>query len=371
MAKKIRSSSVKSSPNIISQIKNQGWGESRAYLVEYALLLVVIGAIVSIVAAFMTPLLKSEEQMDDFSSIMFGVVSQYNVSLGLISALVVLVPLSYILIQRTAESEAKDKLLKNLGWRKAFLGVFLFFVVVNAVVSAIMFVYVFASYIGNPELGSNSLNWRLAIDTGLTTILFVLTGWVFGYDYRSPNSRYGRLQHYYRYGLIAVPIIVAALFIIFPVREQRNEHIDNQIVNDLYRIQAMVSEYQVKNNKLPDNLHDMDLNTELKRRAEAYAYSYEQGLSSTKYTVCAVFKTDGSNNDKFGGIRPMPALDSPESSSPTIYPPSDYVDIHRHKAGRDCFEQSVYFFREPYMGEKEMPAVDLPAQTSPRPLEVY
>jgi hypothetical protein len=212
---------VAAKTSFLSRFKNYSFGESRAYLFEYGLLLLVLGALLASLISMVESIVPYLGSQD--SERLFGGL-EYDMSLLTLSAVIVLLPLSVILIQRTAETERTNPFIKNSSWRKAFLGIFLVSIVLPAIVLTIEVVNELVTYVADADA---AFDWRAVLSGGLAVSILAITGLVFSQDYRYvPVNRYARLQHLYRYGLLAGALIAVLLFILMPLNEQADQRND-------------------------------------------------------------------------------------------------------------------------------------------------
>ncbi len=142
-------------------------------------------------------------------------------------------------------------------------------------------------------------------------------------------------------GVIAIVGVV--LFLVFPAKEVRDAVHDNNVIEDLEKIESAIDDYYYSNNKMPSGLQDLtaklvdsnesainekDLNYSL----NSYKYTDEsvksRYYSSGDYKICAVFKTDATESD----------------SSYNYYSirSSYYYGYYYHPKGEYCFERSAY-----------------------------
>lgn len=196
------------------RLRNISFGESRAYLFEYGLLLLVVGALVGTLASMLREIVRYV--VDSLRTDAFG----YEMSLLNLSTVVVLLPLAVILIQRTAESERINLLIKNTSWRKAFLGIFLAVITLAAIVLTISFVHGIISYLASSE---TRFEWAERLGELFIISMLASTAWVFGYDYRyTATNTYVRWQHFYRYALVFGAVLISVGFIVGPLSAERD-----------------------------------------------------------------------------------------------------------------------------------------------------
>jgi hypothetical protein len=313
--------------------------QSRAYFVEYALILITTGILLGVVTSMLSSIVrftdseKSSSFLDSYA---------YTASVVMIATLLVAVPLLLILTKRAQVSETLNPSIKNSGWRKAFLGIFLLVVSLYAIGYAIAFMYDLVSYFATYGLGDAAKNfpWRGLLENGVTALLFGVTAWLYAYDYRDQPDNRSRLARIHHYGLILLAILLTAVYLGTAFRQQRAIFIDETIVNDLQSIQTQVESYESKNNRLPASLDNLDLNKQQISRAKTYHYEYKKGRSNSSYTLCAEFKTDASK-EKPISQNPLEAFSgSAYSSNYRLNDTND--DPSQHEKGRQCFDYQTY-----------------------------
>jgi MFS family permease len=215
--------STKSSPAGIGRsfqsFLNRSYGESRAYVVEYGLLLLLTGVLLGLLTNMVQSIF---EYIGDKPSrdMFFGF--DYSFSVFILSAVIIIIPLVAILIQRTSEAERKNPRIKNSSWRKGLLGAFIAILSLASLSTAIGLL---ASLISAATLIDVPFNPRADLASFVSLAVFVVTAWIFGQDYREGISpRYKNWRHVFRYSLIFGGIVIALLFALIPMAEQR----DNQ-----------------------------------------------------------------------------------------------------------------------------------------------
>lgn len=124
--------------------------------------------------------------------------------------------------------------------------------------------------------------------------------------------------------IIATVIALLVVAIVGPLASERDAQIDAAIENDFWEISYLVDEYYSSEGRIPDELSDLPLSSEIEQRASKHNYSIDRS-TATKYELCATFKTDttsegGSEKEMFyyGGFS------------------------EGHTAGDDCIEFETY-----------------------------
>lgn len=316
-------------------------GESRAYLVEYALGLIATGILIGVVISMLNTILKyDKDDLGYFSSF------AYTVSISMIATLVVIIPLLLMLSSRITKVENASPEIKNRGWRKGFLGFFLLNVGLWGLGFSIAFVYDLISFFASIGISDeNTFPWRSLLANGIAASILVFTVWLYSYDYRKQEALRPAIAKIHHYGLIAIAILFTLIYLGTAFKDQRASFIDDAISSDLSSIQSKVRDYQSKNRSLPSSLDDIKLNDQQKSRAEKYDYSYSK--QSGSFELCAVFKTDTKSKDT-GSQNPLEAF-SGSSYSYDDYS-SDNDNPRLHDEGRQCFEtESFNSFNDDYL----------------------
>lgn len=314
---------------------------SRTYLAEYALLLIITAGLVWLVNSLFGGLVDYIGK-DNPTTPWYGGSFAYTASLGMLAGAAVLVPVLVLFTRRTRTSEADDPSIKNIGWRKAFLGVFLLNVALAAICYGVAFTYQLFSWLASFGLGASgdSVVWKSLLKAFFAIVLFVFTSWLYARDYRATDETYSRWSRIHRYSLVILAIILATIFTFTVLREQRSQFIDGIITNDLRTLQSKVNAYESEKNRLPKNIDDLDLDKQLKAHAKSFAYEYSK--SSKGYTLCAVFKTDTKNQKTSYYDNPLERLSSGSSISDDYYRGNQDDDPAVHGRGRQCFDYTAY-----------------------------
>jgi hypothetical protein len=319
-------------------------GQSRAYLVEYGLVLIMTGTVLGVITTMLSTILKYSDPSRGHSYL-DGYA--YKLSVGLIASLIVAIPLLLVLMRRVGKTEVFSTGLKNISWRKGFLGIFLLIVSLYAIGYAIAFSYDLVSYFASFGLGGDAKTfpWRGLLENGLSSLLFASTAWLYSYDYREQSQNKPRIAQVHHYGLIALAVLFTFVYFGTAFRQQRGEFIDAAIVNDIQSIQTKVSSYESKHNKLPSSLDDIDLTDQQKSRAKKFNYEYKASKSKSSYELCAEFKTDASKEDTGSTQNPLEAL----SAGASLYNDTSQNDNpSTHGKGRQCFTTQSYGGYDPY-----------------------
>lgn len=316
----------------LSKIRNVSFGRSRAYLFEYGLLLILTVALINILGMMFQEVIGKQASFIQDSLYLFMPYGFTDVTFELFAAFLIVFPAVIILIQRTASAERHDPNIKNIGWRKGLLNLFLAISALWAVVSLVSVLAGALEYVSLASLTDITYDWREALENIFKATLLLLAVWAFSSDYRNViGEKTAKVMHLYRYTILLSGLILAILFVIFPFMDNRKEIVDQKISNDLFSIEGSISSKYYVDYNLPSDLDDLDLNDEQKDRAKEHNYKYEK-VSENAYKLCATFLGDskGYGNDNGYG------------ADLAIYPPisgeDDYFD---HGKGEKCFEKSV------------------------------
>ncbi len=191
------------------------FGASRSYLFEYGLYLLLVGGLLLV----STQMIQAIVTGIDNDQPAYGLLD-YGLSLQAIATMLVLLPLTVVVMQRTLAVELAHPAIKNIGWRKAFLGIFLCTITLTAIFSTIALVATFLEYVSSPD---SSFSWQTHFAGLLVAALLVASAWIFGQDYRhTAINRYGLWMNRYRIGLLSLAGIATILFILFPFADIRN-----------------------------------------------------------------------------------------------------------------------------------------------------
>ncbi len=215
---KLTRSSKKQKTDLFSGVKNYSFGESRAYLFEYGLLLLTLGFLVLITVSMTQQIIKTI--IDDKKLNTLNDLSDFSTAVLMVSAVFVLLPLFVILTQRTAQAERTNSKIKNSGWRKAFLGIFLATTGISAVVSGVYFVNSFLAYLSGLD---TVMDWGQTLGLAISTAIIVGVVWTFSTDYRYVSKeKPSKSLHIFRYSLVLGVLIISSLFIMGPMTKIRD-----------------------------------------------------------------------------------------------------------------------------------------------------
>ena len=325
------STSTKSKKMMFSSVRNISFGRSRAYLFEYGLLLVLTLALLNILGMMFQELIG--KQASFIQNSFYLPVLPYgftDMTIGLFSAFLVVFPAVIILIQRTASAERVDPNIKNIGWRKGLLNLFLAISAVWAIVGLVAVLTAGLNYLSLMGVTDTTFDWREASENLFRAVFLLLAVWAFSSDYRNVKVSYTpKVMHAYRYTLVLAGAAVGVLFAIFPFMDNRKQVVDGFISGDLYSIQNQINSKYYENYELPDSIDSLKLNDQEKTRASKHGYKYEK-TDTNKYKLCANFLSDSSDENKA-----YPATDI------AIYPPYYNGDFYSHGEGEKCFDLSI------------------------------
>lgn len=197
---------------------NRSFGISRAYLFEYGLLLLVVGATLLVLVNMLQQLVA--DIVSDSKLSAFEAESSFGNSVLLLSAALVLIPMLVVLTQRTAAAERINPAIKNTGCRKIFLGIFLSTVSISAIALSIYFVNSIMTFL----TGANSVfDSAQSLGLGLSALIVSIVAMAFASDYRHVAGQTRSLYlHRARYALVFGGLIIASLFIVAPMNTYRD-----------------------------------------------------------------------------------------------------------------------------------------------------
>lgn len=308
--------------------------KTRAYLAEYAVMLLVLGSMIGIVNILFGGIIDSfsDPKNDWYNTGSFA----YKVSIGYLAAIVALIPVLLLLTKRTSGTEEDAPAVKTSSWRKAFLGIFLIGLGISAITSTVSFIYTLVSYISNMGLAvdSDSTLWQSLVKAGFGAILFGLSALLYARDYRplaEGNMVMWRRVH--RYGLVLVAVALAAVFVAGPLQKHRNAYVDSLVSGDLEIIISKVKSHAREKGQLPKDLASVDLSEHVKKRSQSLKYEYKPSGSS--FEICATFKTDTTESKDNSIVTALSGMSSSNEYYDSMQSPS------KHKKGNQCFKEST------------------------------
>ena len=324
---------------ILGKIKNI-IGNTRAYIPEYAVLLLVTGSLLCIINALFWGIIDYIGNPKPTG--IWGGGWQYTYSLFVLASAIASIPIVLLLTYRTKGTEKDLNDIRGSSWRRGLLGVFLVIFGLTTVGYLVAFVYQVVSQMAGAGLVTANLGaWKNYIKIGFSVVLFRITTLIYARDYRqSDNEKIDSIMIWamiHRWGLSVIAIILAIAFSNTSLAYQRGTYIDDLISNDLNSIKNKISTYESSKGKSPESLDDLSLSDEIKKRQKKYNYVYEKP-SGGKYKLCADFKTDTTKKDETDST----SLESALSKSSSIYDDYDagssYVNTNIHSKGKHCFE---------------------------------
>lgn len=208
-----------------------------------------------------------------------------------ISALVISIPVYYLIMRYLASSLVKGDLDKESAIRRWLIYFILF---ISSVVMIIWLITVISSFL-NGELTTKSI---------LKTVTAILiSGIIFSYYFydikRDEIKKKDWVVLTYLIATLVLTIgsLVGSFFFVETPNETRARKNDEQILNQFTELDGAFNTYYTKYNKLPDNLAE-GLSETPYLTADKYkdpitnqAYEYKR-LSDDTYELCADFKTD-------------------------------------------------------------------------------
>lgn len=327
--------------NTASSLWKRWTGQTRAYLAEYAVLLIVLSSLIYLVAALFSGIIDH-----------FGVRQEswywsggwaYKTSIAELAATVALIPVLVLLTKRTSGTEEAWPAVRQSNWRKAFLGIFLISLGVTAIGYTVGFIYVVVSALSNAGLAVDTDNkvWQALVKNIFAIALFGLSALLYARDYRPIRS--GNLllwRRIHRYGLVLFAIVAVIVFTALPLGKQRAAYVDDLVVGDLNTITSRVSSYASNKRQLPASLSDVELSDQVKTRSKNLKYEFKPESYGNSYQLCATFKTDASNKKDDNPIRALSG-----ASSSALYEDGPNDSVESHKKGYQCFKKTAYGVR--------------------------
>ena len=242
-----------------------------------------------------------------------------------ISALIICIPLYFLLARQIERSLESGDLDKDSAVRRWLTYVILF---ASSVVMIVWLIFTINSFLGG-ELTSKFLL--------KTVTALVIAGMVFAYylyDIRrdSIKKKDGVILGFLIASLvITIGSLIGAFFIVESPVEARNRRHDLEVLNHFSQIDSTLSSFYAQDNKLPDNLDALKGQTpylpltSLKDPETGKAYEYKK-INDSTYQLCADFKSD--NTD-------------PKNSQ--TY---EYSDRWPHASGYQCLTQKAVAYND-------------------------
>ncbi|MFW5888432.1 MAG: DUF5671 domain-containing protein [Patescibacteria group bacterium] len=219
-----------------------------------------------------------------------------------ISALVVSIPVFYVITSKIYKSLYRGALDPDSGIRK-WLSYFILFIS-----SVVMIVWVIITV-------NNFLDGELTLKFALKFLtVLVIAGTVFGfylYDIKREAVKgvKDRVIKGFLYGTLFLTIAVFAggLFMVESPWEAKAGRVDGDIVNNFNSIEYRMNDFYTENDRLPDSLRELEeenryVNEDYitnPRTGKVYEYNV---LSESEYELCADFETSNKERD---GHRPV------------------------------------------------------------------
>ena len=191
----------------------------KTYLIEFLLYLIITGILLGLAVSFFTGIVNS---IGSESQSFWGAESVYNNSLMQISSALVLALFAWVLSGRCYKTESSSPAVKQHKWRKAFLAIFIVLVSLSALGATVAFVGGIAMLIGGIGLeGSDSTDAVQGLSIGLFSALLLWgAALLYGNDYLNKRVA-GGLSIVRRYGLLALVVVLALAYILFPLQDER------------------------------------------------------------------------------------------------------------------------------------------------------
>ncbi len=333
----------------------------QVYIVEYIIYLVASGSLIAIAIYLWNSIISSVGS--DPSGALLGDSFAYTTSIGIIAAILILLPALLWLQGRNHHLEEQAPQIKNHKWRKGFLAVFLLIIglsAISATIGLLQGLLTALSSVGLKTSDNQPVLWKSIVTQSFNIVLLVSTAAIYARDYRhnddaNQNHIAGRKSLLNKSLAIIVGVLLIA-FIAIPFRKQRNSYVDNVISED---VSAILSKLQTTNKNKIDSVEDVDVSKDIKARAKKYNYTISSsGTSkySSTYKVCAEFKTDTSerhNRDNYIGLSSILSLSKPStgislnSDDDNDTAPADRAypansNPYVHGKGKQCFRSYAY-----------------------------
>jgi type II secretory pathway pseudopilin PulG len=159
-----------------------------------------------------------------------------------------------------------------------------------------------------------------------------------------------KLQRFTRHFPLAVVAIVG-LALIFaaagPFRNEIGARQDKLIENNLETVNSAISTYARTNKRLPENLGQLDVSNDAKKLAQSNVIEYRQTTSAPTSPILNSLKntptyTSYTNTQ---ATYELCVTYKKAKNDDSNYHTNDstYLSTYSHKAGRQCYNQTVYF----------------------------
>lgn len=214
--------------------------------------------------------------------------------------------------------------------------------VIYALAAVCMLVFMLFMFIqlATPDGGSGS-DTRVSIYVAIVGILVYLTL----VARASMIAKFNKLPLIMTLAFSALTIALAVAGIFGPMAQSDTVKQDQSAVASLTDIAGSLSQYTIKNNKLPKALNDSDfktnLNSDSKDMINKGVITYKPNVRPAQSdqaggTVMYYYELCATYNEKSG----EPSYNSVYSADPSVY--NSYLSIESHPAGKECYKMEAY-----------------------------
>jgi len=328
-------------------------GKSGMYVLEHFLMLVHVVVALVLSTSMFNHLLN---YWSDQSSNGLFRAGGYETIIGLIAGTVVILPLFMYFYLRVKAAEKGDAKLLKKSWRSIWLNSFLailFFWALGAVIALVQVLVDGLLNVGLDDGGEDL--WVSVVRHLFTILLLCYVGMFFYSSAKVKKDEESRRFMVVFAGLATVLLVMTA---VWPLTDQRNRRVDDLIEADLASISSSIDVYVNDESELPTELVELSLSEDIESRANKYDYEYSRTSASSfsaEYELCAVFKTDTTNDEPVEADQ-FNLLDLATGSTPSFqFEPGR--EFSSHAQGRDCFDlqSSVY---NPFFSDSAQPSED-------------
>lgn len=301
------SSTVKSK----MKYKFPNWAtRSQYYLLEFIVALIGLSVVAVLIDRMLFVLMQYTVDQPT------GVSLFDRSNLIIVAMALVWTPITALFYARSRSEEINRPVVANTKLRRFFLYIFM----LGTLAATIGFTLSALFSVLQMAFGVTSSSDTLVITTIPSVLAAVLHGYIFRTFMVANNSAAIR-----RFVSIVSGVSVILLAVLLAVTAMRSGSAltDEKISDDLKTISEKVRLYAADNDELPDSLSELQLPSDIQKRASKHGYTYAKSATGD-YKLCANFKTDTS----LGG-----------STAKYYYQVS--ADFAHHKKGQHCFEETA------------------------------
>jgi len=307
-AKQKVSSTVKSR----MKYKFPNWAtRSQYYLLEFIVALIGLSVVAVLIDRMLFVLMQYAVDQPT------GVSLFDRSNLIIIAMALVWTPITALFYARSRSEEVNRPAVANTKLRRFFLYVFM----LGTLAAAIGFTLSALFSVLQMAFGVTSSSDTLVITTIPSILAAVLHGYIFR-AFMVANSPVAIRRFVSIVSGVSI-ILLVVLLVVTAVRSG-SALTDEKISDDLKTISEKVRLYTADNNELPGDLSELQLPSDIQKRAGKHGYKYVKSGSTGDYKLCANFKTDTSLAD-----------------STTKYYYQMNADFAHHKKGQHCFEETT------------------------------